>query len=167
MKKIYLMLIALVCLLIPAQAAVVIDLSQLSNDKVFTLRTERAFLMYSSKVSTKIASSTGKLVGSVKQNPKDVNQQFKIENINGKYYLYSVGAGKYVSTGGAYSSTPGAELFFSITNNANYIWKLCVGNQGLNTQVEEQNDAGILVDEGKFFLGDLRIVLVHITFPPF
>ena len=60
MKKIYLMLISLLCLVFSAQAAVVTDLSQLSNDKVYTLRTKRAFLLYSSKCDGKLAASTGK-----------------------------------------------------------------------------------------------------------
>ena len=100
MKKIYFMLISFLCLAFSAQAAVVTDLSQLSNDKLYTIRSERAFLMYSPNCPTKIAASTGKAVGTVERNPQDPNQQFKIENVNGKYYLYSVGAGKYVGAKG-------------------------------------------------------------------
>ena len=46
MKKFYFMLIAAICLVIPAKAAVVTDLSQLSDDKVYTIRSTRAFLLF-------------------------------------------------------------------------------------------------------------------------
>ena len=46
MKKIYLVLFTLLCTVFAAQAAKVTDLSQLSDDKVYTIRSERAFLLY-------------------------------------------------------------------------------------------------------------------------
>ena len=92
MKKIYLMLFALMCTVFAAQAAKVTDLSQLSNDKLYTLRSERAFLLYQ---SNKLVSSNGQTV-SATRNPQDPNQQFRIEKSGSTYLLYSVGAGKYV-----------------------------------------------------------------------
>ena len=94
------MLVSFICVAFAVQAETrtVTDLSQLSNDKVYAIRSARAFLMYSSAsgVSGQICSSTGKVVGTVTQDPTDVNQQFRIENNNGSYYLYSMGAEKYV-----------------------------------------------------------------------
>jgi hypothetical protein len=47
MKKIFFMLVSFLCLAFAAQAQTVTDLSQLSNDKVYTLRSERCFLLSS------------------------------------------------------------------------------------------------------------------------
>ena len=147
MKKIYLMLISFLCLAFSAQAAVVTDLSQLSNDKLYTIRSERAFLMYSPKCPTKIAASTGKNVGTVERNPQDPNQQFKIELNNGKYYLYSVGAGKYVGATGLYNANKVVALNISPSGGTTYRWKLLLGNLGMNTQEPGTDWAeGIVVD---------------------
>ncbi len=145
MKKIYLVLISLLCLTFSAQAAVVTDLSQLSNDKLYTIRSERAFLLYSQNVST-LASSNGKAVGNVTRNPQDPNQQFKIEENNGKYYLYSVGAQKYVSVGGNYVANRVLTLNITSSGQATYRWKLGLGTFYLNSQDPNQTDAGLIVD---------------------
>lgn len=147
MKKIYFMLISFLCLAFSAQAAVVTDLSQLSNDKLYTIRSERAFLMYSPNCPTKIAASTGKAVGTVERNPQDPNQQFKIENVNGIYYLYSIGASKYVGAKGLYNANKIVVLNISASGGATYRWKLLLGNMGMNTQVPGTDwDEGIVVD---------------------
>ena len=149
MKKIYLMLVSFICMAFAVQAETktVTDLSQLSNDKVYAIRSARAFLMYSSAsgVSGQICSSTGKVVGTVTQDPTDVNQQFRIENKNGSYYLYSMGAGKYVDANGNYSAT--ATSAMTITNvGGSYPWKLLIGGNGMNSQEPGQMDAGIVVN---------------------
>ncbi len=149
MKKIYLMLVSFICMAFAVQAETktVTDLSQLSNDKVYAIRSARAFLMYSSAsgVSGQICSSTGKVVGTVTQNPDDVNQQFRIENKNGNYYLYSMGAEKYVDANGNYSAT--ATSAMTITNvGGTYPWKLLIGGNGMNSQEPGQMDAGIVVN---------------------
>ncbi len=149
MKKIYLMLVSFLCLAfaVQAQTTTVTDLSQLSNDKVYAIRSARAFLMYSSAsgVSGQICSSTGKVVGTVTQDPTDVNQQFRIEKNNGSYYLYSMGAEKYVDANGNYSAT--ATSAMTITNvGGSYPWKLLIGGNGMNSQEPGQMDAGIVVN---------------------
>ena len=149
MKKIYLMLVSFLCLAfaVQAQTTTVTDLSQLSNDKVYAIRSARAFLMYSSAsgVSGQICSSTGKNVGTVTQDPTDVNQQFRIEKNNGSYYLYSMGAEKYVDANGNYSAT--ATDAMTITNvGGNYPWKLLIGGNGMNSQEPGQMPAGIVVN---------------------
>ncbi len=149
MKKIYLMLVSFICMAFAVQAETktVTDLSQLSNDKVYAIRSARAFLMYSSAsgVSGQICSSTGKVVGTVTQNPDDVNQQFRIENKNGNYYLYSMGAEKYVDANGNYSAT--ATSAMTITKvSGTYPWKLLIGGNGMNSQEPGQMDAGIVVN---------------------
>lgn len=149
MKKIYLMLVSFLCMAfaVQAQTTTVTDLSQLSNDKVYAIRSARAFLMYSSAsgVSGQICSSTGQNVGTVTQDPYDVNQQFRIEKNNGSYYLYSMGAEKYVDANGNYSAT--ATSAMTITNvGGSYPWKLLIGGNGMNSQEPGQMPAGIVVN---------------------
>ena len=148
MKKIFLMLVSLLCAFaVQAETKTVTELSQLSNDKVYTIRSARAFLMYSSAsgVSGQICSSTGKAVGTVTQDPYDVNQQFRIESKSGSYYLYSMGAEKYVDKNGNYSAT--ATDAMTITNlGGTYPWKLLIGGNGMNSQEPGQMDAGIVVN---------------------
>ena len=125
----------------------VISLSQLNNDKVYTLRSARTFLLYSSNsdVADKLCTGNGKKVGEVSRDTNDANQHFKIENINGNYYLYSVAAGKYVSMNGTFVATPTDALTFENVGGE-YQWKMRVGGNCLNSQDRGQIDAGILVD---------------------
>ena len=146
MKKIYFMLISLLCTVFAAQAAKVTDLSQLSDDKVYTIRSERAFLLYQ---SGKLVSSNGKTVNATR-NPQDTNQQFRIEKSGSSYLLYSVGAGKYVMCTSAnnvtFNGTRGSNLTLHATGNAAYPWKLQIGNFYLNSQDPNQTDSGLMVD---------------------
>lgn len=150
MKKTVFMLIALLCLAFGAKAQTepVTDLSQLSNDKVYTLQSERAFLLYSSVngIAGQICGSTGKLVGDVTRNPNDPAQQFKIEKIGDNYYLYSVGAAKYVNAGGSYEASATTPLTIEKAGNDSYPWKLLLGGNGMNSQEPGQMDAGIVVN---------------------
>lgn len=139
------MLIAFLCVAFSAQAARVTDLSQLSNDKVYTIRSARAFLLYSANVTT-LASSNGQSVGAVKQDPQDPNQQFKIENKGGSYYLYSVGAQKYVVGNGQYNASALSVLKITKSGDATYPWKLGLGNFYLNSQEAGQTPAGLVID---------------------
>ena len=147
MRKISLMLVTLFCTLFAAQAQTVTDLSQLSNDKVYTLKSARAFLLYSevSNVSGKLCSSSGKSVGTVTYDVTDPNQQFRIEKNGANYYLYSVGAEKYVGTGGAYVDAATAAL--NLENvGGEYPWKMTLAGQGLNSQEMNQTNEGIIVN---------------------
>ena len=145
MRRISFMLVTLFSMICAAQAQTVTDLSQLSNDKVYTLRSARAFLLYSATVPGEICSSNGKSVGTVTQNSEDPNQQFRIEKKNGSYYLYSVGAEKYVSGNGAYETNASTVLKIEKVSG-NYPWKLILGNNGMNSQDKGQVNSGILVN---------------------
>ena len=146
MRKISLMLVTLFCTLFAAQAqTIVTDLSQLDNDFTYTLRSERAFLLYSDAVPGKLCASTGKSVGSVTFDNADPKQQFRIEKKGDNYYLYSVGAEKYVAADGSYSANPTAAL--NIENvGGEYAWKLTIGNNGMNSQVQGQTAEGIIIN---------------------
>ena len=145
MKKYYLMLVTLFCMIFAVQAETVTSLSQLDNDKVYTLRSARAFLLYSPERPNEICSSNGKVVGAVTQNAEDPNQQFRIEKKNGSYYLYSIGAEKYVGANGSYSATASAALTLENVGGS-YPWKLLIGGNGMNSQDKGQMDAGITVN---------------------
>ena len=149
MKKALLMLVSFICAVFAVQAETraVTDLSQLSNDKVYTVRSERAFLMYSSAsaVSGQICTNNGSAVGTVTQDPYDVNQQFRIEKSGANYYLFSVGAGKYVDANGNYSATATGVLTLENVGG-NYPWKLLIGGNGMNSQIAGQMPAGIVVN---------------------
>ena len=145
MKKIFFMLVAFLCSAFAAQAQTVTDLSQLSNDKVYTLRSARAFLLYSDNVPGEICGSTGKKVGTVTRNNADPAQLFRIEKNGSNYYLYSLGAEKYVSSNGSYEAKASSVL--SLTKvSGNYPWKLTIGGNGMNSQEQNQMDAGIVVN---------------------
>ena len=60
MKKTLLMLLILLSTSVSVWADKVTDLSQLSNDKVYTIRSERAFLLYSENLPSELCSSTGR-----------------------------------------------------------------------------------------------------------
>ena len=147
MRRFLFLLVALLCATTQTWAYDrITDLSMLSNDKVYFIKSERAFLLYSEANAGDLSTSNGKTVGSVTMNMDDPNQQFKIEKKNANYYLFSVGAGKYVGQNGKLEDAATTALNFTAVNNENYPWKLCVGNQGLNTQIPNQTDTGILVN---------------------
>ncbi len=159
MKKIISMLIFLLCAIFVVHAESITDLSQLRNNGIYTLRSARAFLFYSkaSGVSGQICSNTGTAVGTVTQNPLDPAQQFKIEKDGNNYYLYSVGAEKYVNANGNYEETPSAPLTFENVGGT-YPWKLLLGGNGMNSQINNQMASGIVVnshtktDEGNCYI---------------
>ena len=140
------MLVALLCGATQIWADKVTDLSQLDNDKVYFIKSARAFLLYSEANAGKLSSSTGKTVGSVTEDLADPNQQFQIVKNGANYYLFSVGAQKYVGTGGNLEDKASATLTLSKESNANYPWKMCVGGQGLNSQISGQTNEGIIVN---------------------
>ena len=139
------MLVSFLCLAFATQAQTVTDLSQLSNDKVYTLRSVRAFLLYSDKVPGEICGSTGKLVGSVTRNNADPAQLFRIEKNGSNYYLYSVGAEKYVSSNGSFEAKASSVLTLEKVSGT-YPWFLKIGGNGMNSQEPNQMDAGITVN---------------------
>ena len=145
MKKIFFMLVSFLCLAFAAQAQTVTDLSQLSNDKVYTLRSARCFLLYSDNVPGEICGSTGKKVGTVTRNNADPAQLFRIEKNGSNYYLYSVGAEKYVSSNGSYEAKASSVLNLQNVGGS-YPWKLTIGGNGMNSQEQNQMDAGIVVN---------------------
>ncbi len=142
-----------------AQEVYVTNLNDLDNNKTYLIESARCVLIYSANVATGLATTNGSSVGTVAKSIDDQNQQFKIEKDGDSYYLYSVGAGKYVAADGNWSDTKSTAL--SITDESsrfpNYPWLLCIGNKGLNSQIPNQMASGIIInsyvtpDEGNCF----------------
>ena len=146
MKKTFLLMLALLCSAVQGWADKVTDLSQLDNDKVYTIRSERAFLLFSDKMPGELCTSTGKSVGSVTYSLDNPNLQFNILKDGSNYYLFSVGAQKYVGQNGKFTDAANAVLTIEKVDNASYPWKMCVAGQGLNTQIAGQANSGIAVN---------------------
>ena len=125
----------------------VTDLAELDNEKVYTIRSARGFLLYSDveSVADGLCTSNGKLVGSVNYSLTDPNLHFRIEKKGSNYYLYSVGAEKYVNSNGKYEATASTQLKISKVDGS-YPWKLLLGNNGMNSQDGGQNNYGIVVN---------------------
>lgn len=146
MKKILLMLVSLLCATTQVWAAKVTDLSQLSNDKIYFLKSARAFLLYSEANPGMLSSSTGKTVGNVKEDITDPMQHFKILKDGESFHLFSVGAQKFVSDNGSLEDEPNTVLRITAVDNADYPWQLYLGANGMNSQSPNQTDTGILVN---------------------
>ena len=140
------MLVSLLCATAQVWADKVTDLSQLSNDKVYFIKSERAFLLYSEANAGKLSSSSGKTVGNVQEDLADPMQQFQIIKNGNNLYLFSVGAQKYVGANGNMEDAAKTVLNITKVDNATYPWKMCLGNQGMNSQNSGQHNTGILVD---------------------
>ena len=152
MKKItsFLMMMVMCCLNTFAQfdeaLTAITDLSELSDDAVYTIHSERTFLFYSDAVPDKIASGNGTSVGNVSWNPFDPNQQFKIKKIEDKYYLYSVGIQLYVNNEGYYGVNPETELKIMPAISTDYPWFLGLGSNFLNSQGPGQTPNGLAIN---------------------
>ena len=125
MRKIYLFLLTLFCAV--GASAQIAELSGISNDKCYTVKSQgRGYLYYDGTYETKMASSsrdvaTGSLgTENVTPTPSDPNHQIAILRTNltapNNYYLYSVGAGKFLSYSGS-----GAAVSLTATP---YAWEL-------------------------------------------
>ncbi len=111
MRKIYLFLLTLFCA-VGASAQQITQLTNISNDKCYTIKSQgRGYLYYDGTNQNKMASSssnvaTGNLgTENVTPDPDDANHQIAILRGNltapNIYYLYSVGARKFLSYSGS------------------------------------------------------------------
>lgn len=141
----------LFCAFVGTALAQVTDLSQLSNDKIYAIKSGRCFLLYSEANADKLSTSTATAISDaerVEDAINNPNQQFKIQKTDDKYYLYSVGAGKYLAKDGSFSvdAVDALEIYDVRANFPNYPWKLCIGGNGLNTQIPNQAATGIIIN---------------------
>ncbi len=91
----------------------VTDLKDVSFPGIFTLQAERSPLLYDANAERPIKLSSGMASG-INANENDVNQQFMIgkSDTDGLYYLYSVGAAKFVDATLNFTDYPEAVLSF-------------------------------------------------------
>lgn len=141
----------LFCAFVGTALAQVTELSQLSNDKIYAIKSGRCFLLYSEANADKLSTSTATEITDaerVEDAINNPNQQFKIQKTDDKYYLYSVGAGKYLAKDGSFSvdAVDALEIHDVRATFPNYPWKLCIGGNGLNTQIANQTSTGIIIN---------------------
>ena len=127
----------------------VTSLDQLSDEKIYTLTSKRATLLYWDKYPNKLCSTNATGI-EVTYNPTDVNQHFKILKVEDKYYLFSVGAQKYVTADATaktapYSDEPGAELKLVDAPFEDHQWRLSLGENEINCQDKGQFDVGVSI----------------------
>ncbi len=144
-------LLMLFCAFVGTAFAQVTELSQLSNDKIYAIKSGRCFLLYSEANADKLSTSTATAITDaerVEDAINNPNQQFKIQKTGENYYLYSVGAGKYLAKDGSFSieAVDALEIHDVRANFPDYPWKLCIGGNGLNTQIANQAPTGIIIN---------------------
>ena len=124
----------------------VTDLSQLKDDAVYTIHSERTFLMYNDAFPDKLSTGNGTAVDQEGRNwnPFSPLQQFKIKLIEDKYYLYSVGINLYVKQDGTFGVDPVDEFKIMPAISAEYPWFLGIGSNFLNSQGAGQTPEGIV-----------------------
>ena len=130
----------------------VTDLNDLSNEKVYFIESQRAFLMYNTTANANgISASTSNVVTPARE-LSNYNNWFSIKTEGGNRYLYSIGAGKYITKTGGFSDEPKDALGIKAAtsenrvDDTNYNWMLTIGGNGLNSQDPGQFNSGILVD---------------------
>lgn len=172
MKRFSLFLFALFALLmgVPPQAAlakagdVVTNLSNLSNSKVYNIKSVRGYLLYSANYTDKLAGSAGSGVKDAgTASATAAAQQFAIYTVGGKHFLYSVGAKKFVSSNGNYESTPNTELSITATGNANNPWLFKLGSNTINMQAKGGDAAGCVVNSWATADDGNRLTIVEAT----
>lgn len=148
MRKFTLLFAFLLSLIGVAQAQTVItDLNSLSNGKVYTLTGERGTLLTFDGATMLYGTFAGDKEG-VAYDASDPYQQFAIVKAdNGKMYLYSVGAKKFVNQSGntnPLSSSPNQmlEVVQASAPSGNNMWLLKVNNNMINFS-RGHNNAGM------------------------
>ena len=152
MKKItsFLLMMVMCCISAFAQfenaLIPVTDLSQLKDDAVYTIHSERTFLMFNDAFPDKLSTGNGTAVDQEGRNwnPFNPEQQFKIKLIEDKYYLYSVGINLYVKQDGTFGVDPVDEFKIMPALSAEYPWFLGIGSNFLNSQGAGQTANGIV-----------------------
>ena len=130
----------------------VTDLNDLSNEKVYFIESQRAFLMYNTTANANgISASTSNVVTPARE-LSNYNNWFSIKTEGGNRYLYSIGAGKYITKTGGFSDEPKDALGIKAAtsenrvDDTNYNWMLTIGGNGLNSQDPGQVSSGIMVN---------------------
>ena len=107
------------------------NLSDLYNSKIYVLQAERSQLMYDANASAPNKLSSG-MANNIAANGSDANQQFMIFSsaTEGAYYLYSVGAAKFVDASLNFTDYPEPVLSFEANEgNSVFPWFVKIGGK--------------------------------------
>ena len=109
------------------------SLEELANPRyinIYTIQAERSPLMYSATETTMLSSG---MLDGVAANENDVNQQFLIlrtaSTPENYFYLYSLGAEKFVDETLKFIDYPAPVLSFEASNHTVYPWRVKVDNK--------------------------------------
>ena len=162
----------------------VFNLSDLTNQGIYLLQAERSPLLYDANAKRPNKLSSG-MANNITANANDINQQFVIfsSQTDGLYYLYSVGANKFVDADLNFVDYPEPVLSFEANGNANknnvlYPWYVKIngkyvvpGNDGIagntlfhDTNVEEDDGKRyriIKVDEDMSIATSVALTIQH------
>ena len=127
-----------------AQGDEVTNLAELSNNKVYALRSPRGYLYYRSDKAK--LSGSGKFSDAPAASLESQDQLFQLFQLDNSLYLYSVGAGKFVAADGTFSDDPAIALTVTSTGNANYPWMLKYGTNIFNMQGPGGADPGLVIN---------------------
>ena len=109
----------------------VFNLSDLTNQGIYALQAERSPLLYDANVERPNKLSSG-MANNITANTNDINQQFIIfsSKTDGAYYLYSLGASKFVDANLNFTDYPEPVLSFgSNANNSYYPWYVKINDK--------------------------------------
>ena len=131
------------------------SLDELSNEGVYTIKSKRCVLLFNPNFTGSLATTNGKAwtgtAGLEGYDPANTNMHFRIEQKDGSYYLFSVGANKYVAMGenklSRFVDEPTQALTITESGDAECPWMLKFADDKIfNSQDPNQTDAGILID---------------------
>lgn len=147
MKRLLFVLIALMGISATALAERVTAIEQIDPEVEYYIYSQRATLLYSDAIPNSIATTTGKKV-TTSADPTDPNQQWNIKIIDGAYYLYNIGANKYIGAGGVFDDTPTTPVLIEKKEiYADYPWYFSVGGKVFNSQSTGNSDNGIMIND--------------------
>jgi len=149
MKKIYFFFMLMVMSVSGAFAQEPIaKLSELSNAKAYTIASSRCGLQVI-KDGTCLYTTTGTATGIVEFNEKDPNQHFALINGGKNFFLYSVGASKFVDKSGKLTDEVTSDVAINVveTGDENFAFNLNWGSSNyLNTQEPGNFATGYIID---------------------
>ena len=130
----------------------VTSIDDIAGSQPYVINSARAFLLYSSNLTTKVASSTGKSVSSSETTISYTTpaQAFRFITIDGNKYLYSIGACRFVNSEGKYSVKPTDAVTISLDTSTDksddYPFMIKIGSSTINIQESNQTDEGVVVN---------------------
>lgn len=133
-----------------------------SNDKVYTLTTTRGWLIYNPDNEAFVASTAS--YRDLAVSAENVNCQWAIhKSASGKYYLYNIGAGKFIgrnsNEGGRFPwiDTPANDIqIVNSTTNNEYAYVFSTDNYGAINHFNHTTEPGVANWKGNSSTGGLR-----------